>query len=54
MLNSLQWKSIELQNKELRLLMFYKITHNCVSLPIDMKTSLRATRGNQLTTTAKN
>ena len=42
MLNSVKWNSIELRNKELHLLTFYKIIYNCV--PNDIQTSLRATR----------
>ena len=33
-LKSLQWKSIEIQHKELRLLMLYKIIHGLVVLPL--------------------
>ena len=49
-LNSLKWNSIELRNKELRLLTFYKIIHNCENwpLPNEIHISSRATRGNQL------
>ena len=50
MLSSLKWNSIESRNKELRLLTFYKIIHNCVNLPLpnEIQISSRATRGNQL------
>jgi len=46
MLNSVKWNSIELRNKELHLLTFYKIIYNCVNFPLpnDILTSLRATR----------
>ena len=50
MLNSLKWNSIKSRYEELRLLTFYKIIHNCVSLslPNDIQPSSRATRGNYL------
>ena len=49
-LKSLQWKSIEIQHKELRLMMLYKIIHEFVELPLPdyVIPAPRVTRGNSM------
>lgn len=50
MINTLKWTSIEIRNKELRLITFYKIIHGCVNLPLPnyIHHPSRTTRGNHL------
>ena len=50
MLNSLQWQSVEIQHKQQRLIMLYKIIHRIVNLrlPNYIIPAPRVTRGNSM------
>jgi len=50
MLSSLHWYNTETQHKEARLIMFYKITHGIVNVPLPayIHQSSRPLRGNHL------
>jgi len=50
MLNQLKWRPVEIQHRELRLLMFYKIINRLVELPVPeyIIPAPRVTRGNSM------